>query len=1050
MAKMGNPTKKADGQILYAADLNNNLDLIQGTINTNDNEAIAHKDAVILDHPDASVTTVKIADANVTTAKIADANVTTTKIANLNVTTAKLADLGVTTGKIAEANVTTTKLADSSVTNAKLGANSVTTAKIADANVTTSKIADLNVTTDKIADLAVTNTKIASGTITQDKLVAGTLDNRYYTEPEVDNKLANIAGGQSYSIRTGATFPAVTSGDATPFVFYLTADQTLNGRTYKAKRFYIWKDTQWIEVPDAEMVNIQTATIQRGLQKIYSDQSTPAHLKKLLGRTLVNHMGRQGDFVSQFNRWDANLTIDTSYSIFGTSSGKIDNSAGTAAKFARNAQKQYLSGKRVLFGFWAKAASGTPTINVHLQEFDGADAQLSASSLGATTIDATRKFYYKKFDFTAKTGVYWTPRLDVTSFGTANDVVNFDGMVVYELTSAEFSKAYTQAEIEAKYGYINSVQHTQNPYFIAYGKNLLPPFTEWTLHANAEVVSPYELKLVATANFQYSTYTFDVIAGQDYYVSGTTNNVDAGFQVLFKDANGTTLTSPSRYGTSIGFLATAPTNAVTATLQTINRVTGTLTFTNPMLNLGSTALPFEPANNDYGYIEAKLGSNLDGTVYDTLYYDEGLRKVKRFELDKVLDGTLGWSFESDHVGVKQVKVANLLKGRIIQDDGGGYVNLSRFKCVKYDGKMIPLVNTTDDGIIIYLDNHPTASLQGSVKISVKDTDTGWGDAYTAVTADEIKAYFNGWKADAVDAGGKPTSWVSVVDGTQPSTDSLAYVSANKAPNYTPYSLSYQLANEKDEPVSGEFALNFHDGDNQVEFGEGVIVREVANPQEGTGGNIGKYYLNTNGSFADHPDTHLKNRAKKIMSIYKNREPDLSNKWTIVFGNSYGHGEVYAYIAEADFDPTAQYTVTYLLLDKHEHTVNVVESELSYNTNLKTAFDRLVQDATDTQAEVDAIQWDIENRLLKGEGERVESGANNAVVATAGVAVTKSITFKKSFSEIPKVLLTITDVSAGEAGYILTRAINVTTTGFDARVNSYTAQTVNFVYEATGK
>lgn len=40
-----------------------------------------HKGAAIIDHPDQSVTTVKIKDQNVTTAKLADANVTLAKLA---------------------------------------------------------------------------------------------------------------------------------------------------------------------------------------------------------------------------------------------------------------------------------------------------------------------------------------------------------------------------------------------------------------------------------------------------------------------------------------------------------------------------------------------------------------------------------------------------------------------------------------------------------------------------------------------------------------------------------------------------------------------------------------------------------------------------------------------------------------------------------------------------------------------------------------------------------------------------------------------------------
>jgi hypothetical protein len=758
--------------------------------------------------------------------------------------------------------------------------------------------------------------------------------------------------------------------------------------------------------------NTQTAILKRGLQKIYSDQTTPAHLKKLLGRTLVNHMGRQGDFVSQFNRWNVNLTIDTSVYKFGTSSGKIDNSAGTAEKISYSTQRSYLSGKRVLVGVWAKAVSGTPQIEVWSTGWSSADALVNTNVRFTKTVDNTWKFYWKKFDLTANTEAYWRPRLDVDSFGTANDVVNFDGMVVAELTSSELSYAHTQAEIEAKYGYpVNSVQHTQNPYFIAYGKNLLPPFTEWTLHANAEVVSPYDLKLVATGSSQQTTYQFDVLSNQAYVGTVDVTTSGAEFVVNFEefDANGVSkavnfLKGTTNQTATISFTTNSATKYVIARLY--SSASGTFTFTNPQLELGSVATAFEPANNDHGFIETKLASNLDGTVYDTLYQSgTELRKVKRFELDKVLDGTLAWSYSADYAGYKRVRVIDYTA------DNHSIDGESTQKLVGFDGKILKY-----DTLVDNIDEFYLQGSTGNLFIALTDTDTGWGDAYTAVTADEIKAYFNGWKADAVDAGGKPTSWVSVVDGTQPSTDSLAYVSANKAPNYTPYSLTYQLANEKDEPVSGEFALNFHDGDNAVEFGEGVIVREPVTPY--TDANFA--YINSSSITSSQPKYRPDGALKRI---YQDAD-DVTSQWSIVDDN----GRKRHQRPLANHDPTAQYTVTYLLLDKHEHTVNVVESELSYNTNLKTVVDQLVTDQTDTQAEVDAIQWDIEKRLLKGEGERVESGSVSASMSAVST-VNIPVTFKKAYSStsnIQVVASPVTTVGGKQLAVIATTSL--TTTG----------------------
>ncbi len=67
-----------------------------------DTSLSAHKGASVLDHPDESVTTAKLADEGVTTPKIADGAVTKTKIADGAVTKTKIADGAVTKTKVAD------------------------------------------------------------------------------------------------------------------------------------------------------------------------------------------------------------------------------------------------------------------------------------------------------------------------------------------------------------------------------------------------------------------------------------------------------------------------------------------------------------------------------------------------------------------------------------------------------------------------------------------------------------------------------------------------------------------------------------------------------------------------------------------------------------------------------------------------------------------------------------------------------------------------------------------------------------------------------------
>lgn len=688
--------------------------------------------------------------------------------------------------------------------------------------------------------------------------------------------------------------------------------------------------------------------------------------KGIEGRTLVNHTGREGGFHKQ-GSWDANLTIDNANYKFGTSSGKIDNSAGTTEKTVSNTQKMYLSGKRVLVGVWAKAVSGTPTIRVYAVGADSVGAATDITKYFDRTIDSTWKFYYQKFDLTASTDDHWMGQLNVETFGTADDVVNFDGLVMYELTSSEYSYAHTQAEIEAQFPYVDDLKSISRPYVIHEGKNLAGTGSSWTIGSST------------------STFTTDAVAGQAYTLSKAGVSTTT---IAFLDANNAALTAELT-GTQ-----TAPAGTkrvrITTNLITIENIDAEKI----MLNLGSTALAFEPQNRTYHFIETDIRASVNGSVKDELYYDDlGLPRVVRRHGFTLLDGTFSWLLSVDYAGFKVVTLKN--------DFTDSVSGNASHTVVKYDGTILGLSGIESKADVSALD--PVWS--NNFSVSIADTDSGWGDAYNAVTSDEIKAYFNGWKADAVDAGGKPTSWVSLVDGTQPPTDTLAYVSANKAPGLKPYQLQYQLAASVDEAAKSEGTITLHEGSNQLTMGAGVIVREAANPQ--TDAPNGNYYINRNAS----PTTgsNLKNRVDKILEIYKNDSED--NAW--ILDGSVAYGNQRAYIAPANYDTTAAYSVTYLALDLH--TLGFAPQSIAgtYQGNLAKVVDQHTEQLADVETRLDVVDSTFKNVALNGLGEVVQHGN-----ATA----TGTITFKRAYASPPQIIL-------GAKGTTLPYATNVTTTGF---------------------
>lgn len=75
---------------------------------------------------------------------------------------------------------------------------------------------------------------------------------------------------------------------------------------------------------------------------------------------------------------------------------------------------------------------------------------------------------------------------------------------------------------------------------------------------------------------------------------------------------------------------------------------------------------------------------------------------------------------------------------------------------------------------------------------------------------------------------RPTAWISIVDGKDAPTLTLAYVKDDKVPNYTPYKLTYQLVTPRVEnvQVEGDIVVGRL---TQVTVDSHVVVREKITP-----------------------------------------------------------------------------------------------------------------------------------------------------------------------------------------------------------------------------
>lgn len=520
-------------------------------------------------------------------------------------------------------------------------------------------------------------------------------------------------------------------------------------------------------------------------------------------------------------------------------------------------------------------------------------------------------------------------------------------VALYEVDATEYSNiltTWTASEVNRRYPYVDSVQHVQNPYVVCEGENLLPPFNEWTLHANARVKSPYELELNATVANQMTDITIPCLPNQQYYFKG---NGSEKYYIAVLDANKAWIADMFIDKTEQSF--TTPSNAKYLKVTTRNSTSGTFTFTNPILNLGSTAKPFVPRKPSTLFAEVKIGQIADKK--DILWKDgQDWKILKQIEKDKVLDGSLGWNFASDFTGYKRVLVT--LENNAL--NGGKQI------LAKFDGKIAEqyLNNPTKaDQFNFFGVNDPFA---GQLYISISDTDSGWGETYTPTQA-EIQAFFWGWRmcngTYGVPYDGTGTKTWHPIGDTDLSR-AVTTCPTSPAPTISEGKISYyKLSYVRSTPVTeivtdkveGDLVVN---GATQIEVGSGVVIREKITPVRGDNGIYTNYYYINSINHVSNPANQklLKNKPLKLLAVYKSGV--LDKGWTLESGfPDYYYGGGGAYIPVSDFDSTAEYTVTYLVLDRHLFTTNILAVTATYDSSLKSVVDSVVAKQSDIAAQV---------------------------------------------------------------------------------------------------
>lgn len=382
--------------------------------------------------------------------------------------------------------------------------------------------------------------------------------------------------------------------------------------------------------------------------------------------------------------------------------------------------------------------------------------------------------------------------------------------------------------------------------------------------------------------------------------------------------------------------------ALDISLSNKTGVAGTFTGIKFMLNIGSTAKPFEPREDSMLALQTDLYADpVSGTNADTVFERDGQYfKTKQFQ-SVSLDGG------------KITSVNNIVSGAgfkalypVIPGVDYRYVGVGA--AVKFDGEIL-LWGGQDTNP----DRWAIDGVASNFAISVPVADSGWADSY-APTLDDIKAYFYGYKA--YDANTiTPAQVQAATTATWSGTGTKYWVQRVGPPNftqsvpqqsyagYTPYQLVYRLANPTVEPIVSEGQLSFVEGDNQVEVGTGMIVREESKPAISSN----QYWIN--GALSGLGK--LRERTNKIIAVYKNGKNDSWGSITHADADKSTYGLVQAYKANSRFDQTASYSTTYTTLE----TSPVVPFTGSYAANEKTLLSDLVDNVQQNTARVSVLE-----------------------------------------------------------------------------------------------
>ncbi|MCY9737457.1 H-type lectin domain-containing protein [Paenibacillus alvei] len=787
-------------------------------------------------------------------------------------------------------------------------------------------------------------------------------------------------------------------------------------------------------------IGLQEAEIRSGLSVINVEKTTQIK-PEFEGRTLINLLGNEGDFINGYkdengnkvpnSRWYHHRSVnqDTGKCEYiGNGTVKLSNSTdGNSNRLAMIVPRPlHRAGNCHLL---MAEVNSDRVGNTRLEGAWAWDGINYASNKKVSEWETIYLPIYYKEDIPDTQSQWWVLNMNIN---TGSAYVR--NARAYEITKEIYDKivAYEEGwygdDLVRKYPYVDNMKNVMNPYLVNTSGNLLPPFAEWGLHKNDTIIDSYKLEKIATAQYT-STISPKIraIRGQTYTLSCERigrmvlgeykeDGTVIGYPIAEDKDNKGFFTQSVTIGTDTDYIIVQLSNMATS---------GTFSFENILLTMTSEQQTFTPIKRSIWAAECKLSSSpIDGSNCDILTIgNDGLPKVHEKWSKVTLDGSLPWEFVDLQIGFKRVKFP--IKGNIeAVIAGSGFV-------IKYDGTYVPQAPTGN-----WADVH-AVSADGSVYVSVPNTDSGWGQDYKP-SRDEIKAYFMGWRMCQEETAGLfngtgTRCWGRITDpaniigvGGWNAMRELPTYSAGvdaKGNIYSPYRLQYLKGKPTVEPVKNyEIGLTLSEGFNQVDAGSGVVIREKANPFLYDAYKV--WQINSS-AFVN---SKLMYPPKEIFGIYE--ESSLDSHWIIenhYVGTEWGNK--YASKVSDKYNKSKSYYVSYIMTTQFP----TLQGKLKYNTTIKSIIKNLNENVSNLELQQSNYTNQFNNTILKGNGEYVETGFTVFNHTDNSKVLFTQVNFKRTFKVPPIVVATVSNSNVIRSSNINVAATFITTTGFKLEI-----------------